>query len=128
MQALTGLPKELALYRIFVRDLVLLAEVGVYDSEKNRQQRIRLNIELDCEDTIAGAGDRIDGVVCYFGVVERIKAMLAERHINLIETVADRAAALCLHDARVVEARVTVEKLDVLESAASVGVTVARRR
>lgn len=116
------------MYRIFVRDLVLFVEVGVYESEKNRQQRIRLNIELDCEDTIAAAQDRIRGVVCYFSVVERIRAMLATGHINLIETVADRAAQLCLEDARVHEARVTVEKLDVLEDAASVGVTVSRRR
>lgn len=116
------------MYRIFVRDLVLEAEVGVFESEKGKRQRLRLNLELECIDTIAAAGDRLENVFCYHTLVEGIEAILAEGHVNLIETVADRIARHSLEDRRVLTARITVEKLDVIDKAASVGVTVERRR
>jgi dihydroneopterin aldolase len=116
------------LYRIFVRDLVLDAEVGAFENERGRQQRLRLNLELECIDTIASADDRLENVFCYDTLVEGIEAILAEGHVNLIETVADRIARHSLEDRRVLTARITVEKLDVIDKAASVGVTVERRR
>jgi dihydroneopterin aldolase len=45
----------------------------------------------------------------------------------LVETLAERLAAFCLKDSRVVAVRVRVEKLDVFADAASVGVEIVRK-
>ncbi|OYV35424.1 MAG: diguanylate cyclase, partial [Acidocella sp. 20-61-6] len=52
----------------------------------------------------------------------------AAGHVQLVETLAERLCEVCLADARVLIARVRVEKLDVFADAASAGVEVERRR
>ena len=56
------------------------------------------------------------------------KRLLAEGHINLVETLAEKIAALCLVDERVRSVRIRAEKLDVYAEAASVGIEIERRR
>jgi len=67
-------------------------------------------------------------VVCYAEVVEGIRGLLADGHINLVETLAERIAALCLEDRRVIGAKIRVEKLDVMPEASAVGVEIERHR
>jgi len=112
---------------VFVRDLVAEARIGVWDHEKRRGQRVRINVDLEVEDD-RDHGDKLDRVVCYNRVVEGIRAILRAEHINLAETLAERIAEICLADHRVGTARVRVEKLDVIAEAESVGVEIERRR
>ena len=46
--------------------------------------------------------------------------------MNLVETLADRIAEMCLEDQRVRTARVRIEKLDVFADAESAGVEIER--
>ncbi len=112
---------------MFVRDLVLPCRIGVYDREQAGPQRVRINLDLAVEDTMA-ADDRIDNVVCYDDLVEQVRALVGGPHVNLVETLAERIAEACLTDARVLAAWVRVEKLDALADAASVGVEIERQR
>lgn len=114
-------------YRIFVRNLVVAARIGVHPHEKLRPPRLRVTVELE----MSGAGpaaDELSEVLDYERVVEGIRALALARHINLVETFAAAAAGLCLEDARVRVARVSVEKLDVYPDTESVGVTIERHR
>ena len=62
-----------------------------------------------------------------YGVIEkRIRAIIAEGHVSLAETLAERIAAACFEDARVKTARVRVEKLHALPGAESAGVEIER--
>ena len=114
--------------RLFVRDLVLGAKIGVHTHERADSQCVRINVDLSVAEGERPPSDRLDEVVCYEDIVEGIKAIVAAGHINLVETLAERVAAMCLHDARVVNARIRVEKLDVIPEAASVGVEIERPR
>ncbi|MDD2878030.1 MAG: dihydroneopterin aldolase [Acidiphilium sp.] len=125
--------------RMFIRDLVLDAAIGVYAHEHHRTQRIRINLDLAIEDDAArpntrqisrpGVGrDDLARVVDYEKIVDDTRATVASGHIQLVETLAERIAELCLTDPRVVLARVMVEKLDVFPDAASAGVEIERRR
>lgn len=116
-----------ALRHVFVRDLMLEAHIGVHQHEKLGPQRIRVNVDLAVwEKDVDGIGDKLANVVCYEQVVSGIRALVAEGHVNLVETLAEQIAALCLEDARVHIARVRVEKLDVFADATSVGVEIER--
>lgn len=111
---------------VFVRDLMLDALIGVHRHEKRQHQRVRVNLDLAVRE--GDAKDRLDAVVCYEKIVVGVRALVGEGHVNLVETLAERIAALCLQDARVQSARIRVEKLDVFEDAASVGVEIERFR
>lgn len=104
--------------RVFVRDLVMDASVGVYDHEKVTPQRVRLNLDME----VVGSG-----VTGEHGAAA-IRAVVGSGHITLIETMAEHIATRCLEDARVRHVTVRVEKLDVFPDAVSVGVEIERSR
>jgi dihydroneopterin aldolase len=113
--------------RVFIRDLVLEARIGIHSHEQNHSQRVRINVNLLVGDD-APLGDDIRHVVSYETVVDGIHALLAAGHINLVETLADRIVAQCFADSRIEHVRVRVEKLDIYEDAESVGVEVESTR
>lgn len=116
------------LYRILVRDLVLKCSIGIHAHELLAPQRVRINVDMSVLEQAGPLCDDIANVVSYEDVIDGIKAMLAKGHINLVETLAEKIADLCLTDERVENARIRVEKLDVYAEAASVGIEIERGR
>ena len=119
--------KENSERRIFIRDLELSALIGVHPREKLEPQRVRINVELSVREE-GEVADNIRNVVSYEAVIERIMRLVAQGHVHLVETLAERIAQACLADERVAGARVRVEKPDIIPNAASVGVEIERRR
>lgn len=113
---------------VFVRDLDLMASIGIYDTEKRAPQRIIVNIDVSVKESDGPVADDISHVVSYEIIVKKVEAILAEGHINLVETLCERIAQACLRDKRVVAARVRVEKPDIVPNARSVGVEIERTR
>jgi dihydroneopterin aldolase len=111
--------------RMFVRGLTLDCSIGVHSHERGADQRVRIDIELTVRDDKPVA-DSIANVISYDDVVAGVKAVAAAGHINLVDTLAERIAASCLSDRRVVGARVRVEKLGAIAEAAGVGVEIER--
>ena len=111
---------------MFVRDLVVGASIGVYKHEKRAAQPVRINIDLAVED--GPVDDDVKNIVDYQKIIEGVAAIIGAGHINLVETLADRIAEMCLKDGRVGSARVRVEKLNVAPQAAAVGVEIERVR
>jgi dihydroneopterin aldolase len=114
--------------RIFVRDLVLLADIGVYRREQGKLQRVRLNLELFADDAGGPPTDRLKDVVDYAKVIDAVRALVGRGRVKLVETLAEQIAACCLGDPRVRRVRVQVEKLDAVPDAAAVGVEIERWR
>jgi len=110
---------------LFVHDLVLACRIGVHAHERDRPQRVRLNLDLAVAETDQPPR-RLADVVDYAALVERVRGALSEGHVELVETLAERVAALCLEDPRVRSARVRVEKLQAVADAAAVGVEIER--
>ena len=120
-------PLGAGLRRVFVRDLVLPARIGIYEHEKSAPQRVRINLDLEVEDG-APDDDQIDSVVSYEPLVLAARDILAAGHIALLETLAERLSAECLADPRVRLARIRVEKLDAFPDADAVGIEIVRTR
>jgi dihydroneopterin aldolase len=116
------------LRHVFVRDLDLMALIGIYEHEKRDPQRIIVNIDLSVKEGSGPKDDDISHVVSYEVVVKKVEAIIAEGHTNLVETLCEKIAASCLRDKRVMAARVRVEKPDIIPNARSVGVEIERQR
>ncbi|MBL4691794.1 MAG: dihydroneopterin aldolase [Magnetovibrio sp.] len=118
---------RLGIRHVFVRDLDLDCLIGVYDHEKARPQRVRLNLNLAVfEGDVTAVADDIDNVVCYEEITTAVRKVCTQGHINLVETLAEEIALVCLLNVQVRSARVRVEKLEVFEDAFSVGVEIER--
>jgi len=112
---------------VFIRNLELPAQIGVWRHEHGKEQPVRINVDLAVEDLI-DLGDDLSKVVDYGQIEDKIRGIIAEGHIRLIETLAERIAAACFADQRVKTARVRVEKLHALSNAESAGVEIERTR
>jgi dihydroneopterin aldolase len=115
-----------SLRHVFIRDLVLSCSIGVHAHEKNGPQRVRVNLDLAVREGERPINDDIRNVICYEEMADGIQRIVDDGHVNLVETLADRIAEMALADGRVRSARVRVEKLDILDNAASVGVEIER--
>jgi dihydroneopterin aldolase len=113
---------------VFVRDLEIVASVGVYEHEKRYEQRIFISTDLAVHDAYDGVSDRLEDVLDYSALVDGIARLVQSDHVNLIETLAERIAAHCLGDARVESVRVRIEKPDAMPLCRSVGIEIERRR
>ncbi len=114
------------LRHVFVRDLILPCNIGVHLHEKGRPQRVRINLDLGVREDDGAHDDRLENVVCYEDIVTRVRAVVSDGHVNLVETLAERIASLCLQDSACRSARVRVEKLEVFDDTESVGVEIER--
>ncbi len=122
---LPSLPAK-TLRRVFVRDLTLMASIGIYDSEREQRQRVVINLDLWVQETPGEPPSSYADVVCYEQLVNRTRILLEGGHIDLVETLAEKLAQLCLADPRVQRTRVRVEKPDAISAAAGVGVEIER--
>ncbi|MXU65519.1 FolB domain-containing protein [Rhodobacteraceae bacterium KN286] len=112
--------------RISVRDHVRAVEIGAFQSERGKLQRLRFNVVLEVSRHTAAQNDDVDQVISYDTIIEAIEAQLTHERINLLETLAERVAQRCLADPRAVRVFVRIEKLDRIPGA--LGVEIVRRR
>jgi len=120
-------PTAGALRRVFIRNLVVAAEIGIHGHEHGKTQPVRLNVDLWVDD-LRVPEDKLDHVVDYAAVTKKIRTLIAGGHVNLAETLAERITSLCFTDARVKRVRVMVEKLEALAGAEAAGVEIERQR
>ncbi len=117
-----------AIRHVFLHGVLLQIRIGVHPHEHGRTQRVRINVDLGVVETPSGASDRLDRVVDYEVLAQRVREIATASHVNLVETLAERIAQDCLLDTRVRVARVRVEKLDVFADICAAGVEVERRQ
>jgi 7,8-dihydroneopterin aldolase/epimerase/oxygenase len=118
---------SLKITHVFIRNLELLAHIGIHGHEQGKPQPVRINVDLGVRE--AGAQtDKLEHVVDYEAITLKIRGLVTKGHINLAETLAERIAEAAFADVRVLSARVRVEKLHALPGAESAGVEIERVR
>ena len=112
-----------------LKDLRVDCIIGIHPHERAATQAVLLDIELDYDIAGPAASDAIADAVDYDDVAARITSLLRASGFQLIETMAERAAALLLADVPVATAvRIEVRKPAAVPAAACAFVRVERRR
>jgi dihydroneopterin aldolase len=99
-----------------VRDLIRLAGLtvrghhGVFEFERRDGQDFVVDVQLELDTRPAAASDDLADTVHYGELAESLAAVIGGPPVNLLETLAGRLAEICLADARVSAATVTVHK------------------
>lgn len=95
---------------IALKGLGALANHGVYDFERDRNQRFSADIVMWVE--TAGATDDIAATVSYADIADEAMAVLTGTAVDLIETLAETIASRVMSHEGVVGTEVTVHKPD----------------
>ncbi|MGY2083022.1 dihydroneopterin aldolase [Blastococcus sp. SYSU DS0539] len=96
--------------RIAVRGIRAHAHHGVYSFERERGQMFRADAVLELDTSAAAAADDLGRTVNYADLAQRLHAVLNGEPVNLLETLAQRLADVCLADELVDAVEITVHK------------------
>lgn len=116
--------------RIALTGLRVRGRHGVFEHERRDGQDFLVDAVLEMSTAAAAASDVLADTVDYGDLAQRLAAVVAGAPVNLIETLVERLADVCLADPRVVAATVTVHKpqAPIPLTFADVAVTVRRER
>ncbi|QUS34898.1 dihydroneopterin aldolase [Falsirhodobacter algicola] len=110
--------------RIFLRDHVVETDIGAFEVERGRPQRLRFAVEVEV--TRVAAGDDVDLILSYDRILEAIADELATARVALLETLADGIAARLLAHPQAQAVHLEIEKPD--RGPFVLGIRVTRRR
>lgn len=121
-------PQDLPLDQILIEGLTLPAFIGMFAHEYDAPQPIRFDVIVDIAPLTVTDEHDTDNIVRYDHIVADIKEILAAGHIDLVETLAEDVAKVCLSYNRAQQVCVTVAKPSAFEDADAVGIRITRRK
>ena len=119
---------ERALDIIFIEALQVETVVGVYDWERRIRQPVVIDLEMGADVASAAASDDVADTLDYKAVSKRVQQFVGESSFFLVETLAERIAALVLDEFPVPWVRVKLNKVGALRGAKGVGIVIERGR
>jgi dihydroneopterin aldolase len=127
---LTDRPTAWPTDRLSVTGIEAFGHHGVFDHERRDGQVFRVDLVLGLDTTAAAVSDDLADTVDYGGLVGRVRAAVETDPVDLIETLAQRIAEVCLTDERVQWTEVTVHKphAPIDATFTDVALTISRRR
>lgn len=112
--------------RVFLRDLRVETIIGIFDWERETPQTVSIDLEMATDVARAAQSDDIADALDYKAVAKRLIAFVGESRFQLVETLAERIAAILREEFDVPWVRVTVNKGGAVRGASGVGVVIER--
>ena len=116
--------------QLAVRGIEIYAHHGVFDFERRDGQIFLIDLVLGMDTSAAAAADDLTQTVHYGELVEAVKAAVENDPVDLIETLAQRIADVCLAESQVDWAEITVHKPNapITTTFSDVALTIRRSR
>ena len=111
---------------IYLHDLRVAAVIGIFDWERRVKQTVSIDLDMSADVASAAASDRIDDTLNYKAVAKRVAAFTAQSEFQLVETLAERIAAIVRDEFGVRWVRVRINKPGAIRGARDVGVVIER--
>lgn len=100
--------------------------IGIYDWERQIRQTITLDLEMAWDNTRPAASDDIADALNYKAVSKRLSAFVEASSFQLVETLAERCAAIVREEFEVSWLRLRVRKPRAVRGSKAVGVQIER--
>jgi 7,8-dihydroneopterin aldolase/epimerase/oxygenase len=113
---------------IFLRGLECQCIIGFIDWERQVRQSVVIDLELPCDCARAARNDDVADTVDYKSVSKRVLSYVGESQFKLLETLAERLAALLLEEFALAWVRISINKPGAIRHSRDVGVAIERRR
>ena len=113
---------------IFLRGLECPCIIGFIDWERQVRQTLVIDLEMPCDCARAARHDDVADTVDYKSVSKRVLAYVGDSQFRLLETLAERLAALLLEEFALAWVRISINKPGAIRHSRDVGVSIERRR
>ena len=111
---------------IFVRDLKVDCIIGVWEWERKIRQTLHIDLDLGTDISKSAASDNLDDTLDYKAITNSIRDFVADSEFKLVETLAEKIAALVQEKFGVPWVRVVINKRGALRHARDVGIIIER--
>jgi dihydroneopterin aldolase len=112
--------------KIFLEDMKVETVIGIWEWERKIRQTVAIDLEMSADIRKAAASDSVEDTLNYKSVAKRVQAFVGESSFQLVETLAEKIAALVLDEFDVEWVQVRVNKPGAIRGAKSVGVLIER--
>jgi dihydroneopterin aldolase len=111
---------------VYIRELEIDAIIGIYDWERKTKQTVSIDLEMGCDNTKAAASEDIADALDYKSVAKRLISFVEGSEFLLVETLAERIAAIVLEEFSVPWLRLRLGKPGAVTGSKDVGVIIER--
>ena len=112
--------------KVFIEGLQIDALIGIYDWERRIRQPLVFDIEMAFDNRVPAATDAIDDTLNYKAVTKRVIEYVSASEFGLVETLAERVAAIVLDEFGVRHVTLRLAKPGAVRGARAVGVMIER--
>lgn len=113
---------------IFISELKVLVHLGVPAWERMTPQTVILDLEIGYDLSQACKSDAIADTIDYGAVVSRIREALADKHFQLVESLAEQICQLIFNEFAGHSVKIKVTKPAILAGLKALGVIIQRER
>jgi dihydroneopterin aldolase len=114
--------------RVFIKDLRVETVIGIFDWEREIKQAVSLDVEMAFDIRAAAKSDDIEDTLDYKAVAKRLIQVVQASEFQLVESLAERCAALILGEFPVDWLRLKLSKPGAVRGSSAVGVIIERGR
>ena len=111
---------------VYIRELEIEAIIGIYDWERETKQTVSIDLEMGCDNTKAAASEDIADALDYKAVAKRLISFVEGSEFLLVETLAEKIAAIVLEEFSVPWLRLRLGKPGAVTGSKDVGVIIER--
>jgi len=112
--------------KIFLSELKIDTIIGIWEWERRIRQTVIIDLEMSADIAKAAATDEVADTLNYKLVAKRIQEFVADSSFQLVETLAERIAAIIREEFGVAWVKVRVNKPGAIRGSKAVGVSIER--
>lgn len=111
---------------VFIEALEIDTVIGIYDWERTITQKVVLDIEMAFDNRPPAASDALADTLDYKAVSKRLIAFVGASSFGLVESLAERCAAIIREEFGVAWVRLKLSKPGAVTGSRAVGVVIER--
>ncbi len=112
--------------KIFLDELKVDTIIGIWEWERRIRQTVVIDLEMSADIAKAAATDEVVDTLNYKSVAKRVQSFVSESSFQLVETLAERIAAIIREEFDVAWVKVRVNKPGAIRGSKAVGVLIER--
>ena len=114
--------------KVIIRDLIFNTSIGIHYFEKEKEQQIKFNIEININPLLKATDNDLNSIVNYESVINKIKLITQKKHYNLLETLAEVIFSSLFISKNIIKIKLRIEKPEIIKNTSSVGIEIIKKR
>jgi len=114
--------------KVIITDLIFNTSIGIHNFEKEKEQQIKFNIEIDINPLLKAAENNLKSIVNYENIISKIKSITHKKHYNLLETLAEDIFTNLFLSKNIIKVKLRIEKPEIIKNTSSVGIEITKKR